>query len=192
MIIERNNSQVSAVRSQWINAEAESLSAGEKEAMREGTKCKSTVSVEERKRDRVMAWDTRERITGVNQTFGTRRQTFGSILIWCLHGFWIKGIWNNTLPAPNNQYYDISVYIQIFLLYCILHGILSVTICTLPFKSLKVSKIFFFLLNKWVLFFHKVAFNWSKLKVKIVMKKLLQPLTFYSSILEKSITVSTK
>lgn len=61
MIIERNNSQVSAVRSQWINAEAESLSAGEKEAMREGTKCKSTVGVEERKRGRVMARDTRER-----------------------------------------------------------------------------------------------------------------------------------
>lgn len=39
---------------------AESLSAGEKEAMRKGTKYKRMVSAE-KKRDRLMARDTRER-----------------------------------------------------------------------------------------------------------------------------------
>lgn len=52
--MEHINSQVSAVRSQWITADAESLSTGGEKAMREGTNYKSAVSAEERKRDTVV------------------------------------------------------------------------------------------------------------------------------------------
>lgn len=52
--MEHNNSQVSAVRSQWITADAESLSTGGEKAMREGTNYNSAVNAEERKRDMVI------------------------------------------------------------------------------------------------------------------------------------------
>lgn len=52
--MEHINSQVSAVRSQWITPDAESLSTGGENAKREGTNYKSAVSTEERKRDTVV------------------------------------------------------------------------------------------------------------------------------------------